>query len=215
MKEFVKKNIIALLALIIVVIIVAAVVIRNAGQVEYKGNLNNALVLLSNDKGEIAPAALKQMLQDKSKTIIPVDIRSEIEFSRGTVEGAVNIPAYDLLGKRSLKFFRKLGRENGQAVLFSTTQSEANGAYMLLKQVGIENVSILQGGFELYSRMPLADSVLNAKVPVWANEICRIDTAAMKAPKTDKAGTAGAPKQDKPKQTVAPVKKEASTGGGC
>ena len=215
MKEFVKKNIIALLALIIVVIIVAAVVIRNAGQVEYNGNLNNALVQLSNDKGEIAPAALKQMLHDKSKTVVPVDIRSEIEYSRGTVEGAVNIPAYDLLGKRSLKFFTRLSRENGIAVLFSTTQSDANGAYMLLKQVGIENVSILQGGFELYSKMPLADSVLNAKIPVWANEICRIDTAAMKAPKADKAGAAGAQKQDKPKQTVTPVKKEASAGGGC
>lgn len=215
MKEFVKKNIIALLALLIVVITVAAVAIRNAGQVEYKGDLKHALALLNSGEGEISPAELQQMLQDKTKTVVPVDIRSEIEFSRGHIEGAVNIPAYDLLGKRSLRFFKKLSKDNGMAVLYANTQSEANGQYLLLKQVGIENAGILQGGYLLCAQMPLADSLMKAKIPVWAAELCRIDTLAMKAPKADKTNAVTATKQDKPKQTVTPVKKQASTGGGC
>lgn len=214
MKDFIKKNIIALLALLVVIIVIATAAIKNAGQVGYRTDIKTALNLLSNDKGEISPATLQQMLQDKSKTVVPVDLRSEIDYSRGHIEGAVNIPVYDLLGKRAMKFFKKLASENGIPVLYSTTQSEANGAYLLLKQVGCENVSILQGGFELYSLMPLPDSVLNAKIPLWAMERCRIDTTAFKAPDAGKALNARAPKAEE-KKTVVPVKKSGSAGGGC
>jgi rhodanese-related sulfurtransferase len=215
MKDFIKKNIIALLALLVVIIVIATAAIKNAGQIGYKTDIKTALNMLSNDKGEVSPATLQQMLQDKSKTIVPVDLRSEIDFSRGHIEGAVNIPVYDLLGKRSMRFFKKLANENGISVLYSTTQSEANGSYLLLKQVGCDNISILQGGFDLYSKMPLPDSVLNAKIPVWAMENCRIDITALKTPDAGKDNPNTAAPSDKPKQKVIPAKKAGSTGGGC
>lgn len=215
MKKFIKKNIPALLALLVVMIIVVSLAIRNSGNVTYKANLNEALGMLSHDKGEISPVELLSILQDKSKTVIPVDIRSEIEFSRGHIEGAVNIPTYDLLGKRSLKFFKKLTNDNGTAVLYAGNQSDANGAYMLLKQVGVKNLSILQGGYDIYSKMPLPDSLLNVKIPMWASEVCKVDTLALKAPKVEKQVTAPKPVQEKPKKAITPVKKEESSGGGC
>ncbi|MBK7030380.1 MAG: rhodanese-like domain-containing protein [Bacteroidales bacterium] len=143
-----------------------------------------------------------------------VDIRSFEEYSKGHINESVNIPVMNLLDKNALSFFDELSSKGQEAILYGDDQLQANGPWLLLKQVGVKNVKILQGGYQLYKLLPLNDSLTSiTKHLVWV-ERSIIDTSALRKKTTlVSLPVAGKPKAEKEK--VIPVKKEESGGGGC
>lgn len=77
-----------------------------------------------------------------------IDLRSPAAFEQGHIEGAVNIPVQHLLDPENLRQFREKGVT---FVLYGSNQREANGPWMLLNQMGLDNVKVLQGGFDYIS----------------------------------------------------------------
>ncbi len=214
MKKFIKKNALFLSALVVVIIIILIIAISNRPSVTYKMTKDNLVTLLKDSSQLISPVELDALLEQKKGTLVMVDIRSFEEYSKGHIKESVNIPVMNLLDKNALSFFDELSSKGQEAILYGDDQLQANGPWLLLKQVGVKNVKILQGGYQLYKLLPLNDSLTSiTKHLVWV-ERSIIDTSALRKKTTlVSLPVAGKPKAEKEK--VIPVKKEESGGGGC
>jgi rhodanese-related sulfurtransferase len=144
-----------------------------------------------------------------------VNIRSTDEFAKGHIEKALNIPVRELLQNRSLVFFRELKKTNTTAVLYGEDQLQANGPWLLLKQVGVNNVKVLQGGYAFYKTLPLADSLAKLRMADWNIESPQIDTSELTKYGQISGIVTSIQSGKKAPEKVIPVKKKGSTGGGC
>lgn len=213
MKKFIKKNIVFLGALLLVLIIVVVLIAKRKSEAEYKLKNTELATVLNDSSKFISPIDLYKQLKDNSKGLVLVDVRNADVFSRGHIEGALNIPAIKLLDDESVKFFKKLQNDGQTCVLYGDDQLEANGPWLLLEQTGTQNVKVLLGGYSFYSRLPLSDSLLNASSNMIKTEKSILDMVMLKQSSAEN----GAEKKEvvKAKEKVVPVKKATSTGGGC
>lgn len=72
-----------------------------------------------------------------------IDVRSNFEYSKGSIKDAINISTNDILADDNITILDKLQEAKKTAVLYGENPDEANSAYMLLYQLGYENVKIL------------------------------------------------------------------------
>ena len=79
---------------------------------------------------------------DSSKYAI-IDIRSNYEYAKGHMKDAVNISSHDIFNDSSIEFLDNL-KTNGQTIiLYGKDPDNANTGWMLLYQLGYDNVKIL------------------------------------------------------------------------
>lgn len=214
MKKFIKKNALFLSALAGVILIILVIAITNRPAVTYKMPVENMLSALKDTSRLISPFGLDELIAQKKGNIVMVDIRPWEEFGKGHIKEAVNIPVMNILNKEALSFVKDVTAKGQEVVLYGNDQLEANGPWLLLSQVGITNLKVLLGGYQIYKLLPLSDSIsLTKNSLVWAEKSI-IDTAALRK----KSTPVSIPVNQKPaviKESVVPVKKEASSGGGC
>lgn len=214
MKKFIKKNALFLSALVVVISIILIIALTNRPSVSYKMTKDSLVTLLKDSSQFVSPINLEALLAQKKGSLVMVDIRSYEEFSKGHIKEAVNIPVMNLLNTKTITFFDELSSKGQEAILYGNDQLQANGPWLLLRQVGVNNVKILQGGYQLYKMLPLNDSLtVLAKQIVW-EERSTIDTSALRK-KTTAIALPVAVKPKVQKEKVIPVKKEESSGGGC
>lgn len=135
-----------------------------------------------------------------------IDIRPANLFAQGHPENAINIPLRQLLEKESLNMLDKLTKDGRQAVLFGTDELQATAPWLLLQQLGYENVLLLKGGAG-------SDGELKETVVPLA-EISVVDTSAFRAAK-EAMPPAENQTVTKKATSVIPVRREAAAGGGC
>lgn len=195
MNPFIKSNKPWLSLLSLAVVIVFLAFLFKPKPIEFQTMAKQSVNLIS-DKGlEISVANLsgKQL----------IDIRPADQFAQGHAELAINIPARNLLNDESLELFDRLQKSGEEAVLYGSDELQSVAPCLLLQQMGYSKVKFLKGGFG-------ADNKFFETTGA-ATETMQLDQAAMKAsPKAEKQE----PEKKKP-QTVIPVRKEASSGGGC
>lgn len=78
-----------------------------------------------------------------SPDVVLVDIRRPYDFEQGHLENAINIPAAEILREENKKIFRELKDSNRLAVLYGNKIEEANIPFLLLYQLGYDNVKLL------------------------------------------------------------------------
>ena len=72
-----------------------------------------------------------------------IDIRSNYEFDKGHFKNAINISAHDVFRDSSIDLLNKLKENEHAIILYGKHPDNANGAWMLLYQMGYENAKIL------------------------------------------------------------------------
>lgn len=92
------------------------------------------------DKDDINLEELKEMQKQGAEII---DVRSQSEFSEGHLDGAINIPEYELKNKINLKKDKKI-------IVYCISGYRSKRAYIKLKKWGYLNVYNLYGGLEQY-----------------------------------------------------------------
>jgi rhodanese-related sulfurtransferase len=213
MKNFIKKNWIFLSALLAVIVIIAILASTGKPSLNYKLSPQEVIKTLSDNNNQVSPLALYDQVKKGDKSQVLVDVRNSDEFAKGHIENAVNLPVLDIFSKNSLKFFNELADSKQPVILYGNDQLQANGPWMLLKQVGFDNIKVMQGGYDFYKLLPMSDSLMKARNICWKAELPAIDTAAFNT----KAAVpeAATPAAEKKPAKVVPVKKAASSGGGC
>ncbi len=75
-----------------------------------------------------------------------IDVRSRAEFNEGHLDGAINIPEYELKSS-----FKKLNIDRDKViVVYCISGYRSKRAYMKLKKMGYNNVYNLYGGLDEY-----------------------------------------------------------------
>ena len=90
---------------------------------------------------------------DREPNIRIIDLRSAAAFTSSALPGADNVTLRDLFGKDWVPI---LSRRHVKKVLVSDDEAQERTAYLLLRELGYENLAVLQGGFGAFERTILA-----------------------------------------------------------
>ncbi|VAW22482.1 hypothetical protein MNBD_BACTEROID04-1877 [hydrothermal vent metagenome] len=137
MKELEKTKRISISAILFILIIFI-------GVLSFKRPKN----VFKNDKNLTLNHIIKQdyILQIKDLDSVNstlIDIRSPYEYNKGYIKNAINIYVPDLLEPKQLSYIKQLDKENKIIVLYGKNPKEANGAWLLLTQLGLKNIKVL------------------------------------------------------------------------
>ena len=143
--------------------------------------------------------------------IVLIDIRNQYEFEKGHLEGAVNMYTPEFLNENNSKVFEELSENGKVAVLYGNNSNEANTPFMLLYQLGYNNIKILSVEIS-YSQNKLITKNTNTEQNV-------VDVNAFIEESRIKASLSSKPKNEvvKPPKKVVPLKKKKKmpVEGGC
>jgi sulfur-carrier protein adenylyltransferase/sulfurtransferase len=163
----------------------------------------------------ITPDAVADMIVNKDPALQLIDVRSQEEFEKFSLPGAMNIPLTDLL---SDKYTDLLNQDVKMNVFFSNGTVTSNEAWMLTRQLGYNNIFVLEGGLNYWF-----DAILNPQKPASTSpdeEFTKYDFrksagAALGGGGVIQAqtGQLQAAPSSKPSVTSAPKKKKVA--GGC
>jgi len=160
------------------------------------------------------PEAIADMIVQKDPTLQLIDVRSQDEFEKFSLPGAINVPLSELLSETNLTLFDQDVKMN---VFYSNSTLVANEAWMITRQLGYANIYVLEGGLNYWF-----EAILNPQQPASTSpdeEFARYDfrkSASLAlgggaaAVQPSDAGTAPAAK---PAIKAIPKKKKAA--GGC
>lgn len=95
---------------------------------------------------------------EAGEDVVILDIRSERDFARGHIEGAINLARRDLESRISAIEAAAGRREEQPLVVVCQTDFFSIGAAKLLERRGYTNVSVMKGGIFRWKRqrLPLA-----------------------------------------------------------
>ena len=80
-------------------------------------------------------------LKDINNDVL-IDIRSAFEFEKGHLENAINIHTPDFLNEDNLSIFKELKENNKTAILYGKNPEEVNLPFLLLHQLGYDNMKL-------------------------------------------------------------------------
>ncbi|HLN52797.1 MAG TPA: rhodanese-like domain-containing protein [Lentimicrobium sp.] len=205
MNKVTSTNLKWVIPTIIIVAVLVLAIALNHNDLPYELSGDEILKEARNPENMVDKSTLGQYAPGKT---VFIDLRQPLDYNLSHAENAINIPAEKILTEDYLNSIKDIENEGNTIVLYCNTPQKASGAWMLLKQVGIENIRYFNGTFEqLMAKEAIADSKLN-ETPV-------IDTT-----KLNKKGT-GQPsaltKSDIKPKTVVPQRMQpaAESGGGC
>jgi rhodanese-related sulfurtransferase len=161
----------------------------------------------------ITPETVADMIVKKDPSFQLIDVRSQDEFEKFNLPGAINIPVSDLL---SDKYTDILNQDVKINIFYSNGTVYANEAWMVTRQLGYKNNLVLEGGLNYWF-----DAILNPQKPASTSpdeEFAKYDFR-LSAGKALGGGAAvqaaqnQSPTSAKPAIQSTPKKKKAA--GGC
>lgn len=105
----------------------------------------------------VTPDAVADMIIKKDPSLRLIDVRSQDEFEKFSLPGAINIPATDLL---SDQYTDILNQDIKMNIFYSNGTVGANEAWMVTRQLGYSNNFVLEGGLNYWF-----DAILNPQKP--------------------------------------------------
>jgi rhodanese-related sulfurtransferase len=161
----------------------------------------------------IAPETVADMIIKKDPSFQLIDVRSQDDFEKFSLPGALNIPVTDLL---SDKYADLLNQDIRMNIFYSNGTITANEAWMVTRQLGYKNNYVLEGGLNYWF-----EAILNPTKPSSTSpdeEFAKYDFR-LSAGKALGGGLAVQTNQDKvstsPKPALQPAAKKKKAAGGC
>lgn len=105
----------------------------------------------------ITPDVVADMIIKKDPSLRLIDVRSQDDFEKFSLPGAINIPATDLL---SDQYADILNQEIRMNIFYSNGTVAANEVWMITRQLGYTNNFVLEGGLNFWF-----DNILNPQKP--------------------------------------------------
>lgn len=201
-----------LLALFIIPMgIIIAAVPQNTTR-PYKLTANELLGEVTTRTQFVSPDVVADMIIKKDPSLRLIDVRSQDEFEKYSLEGAVNIPITDLL---SVEYSAILNQDVKMNVFYSNGTITANEAWMVTRQLGYRNNFVLEGGLNYWF-----ENILNPQEPSSTSpdeEFAKYDfrKSASQALGGGLTIEAAAPQNAPPKPVITTTPKKKRASGGC
>ncbi len=142
-----------------------------------------------------------------------IDVRSNFEFAKGHIKDAINISTHQAFDDSTTEMLRTIKNGNKTIIVYGKNPDEADSAWMLLYQLGYENIKILcvqtnyiNNKFEV-KNYPLEKPIVNYAQVM---KLAKSTTANTKESKK----VISKPKAPK-KVIIKPKKKKRVPEGGC
>jgi rhodanese-related sulfurtransferase len=199
-------------ALILMLGLIIAAVPRNT-TTPFKLTAEQILDEIKSGTQYLEPEQIAQMIVEKEPTLQLIDVRPVTEFEKFSLPGAINIPIDNIL---AAEFVDVLNQDIMTNVFYSNGTTQANEAWMLVRQLGYENNYVLRGGLNYW-----AEAILNPERPASTSpddELARYD---FRMGASQALGGGGlAPSESKPATTTPipkpkPQGKKKAVAGGC
>ncbi|WP_372793638.1 rhodanese-like domain-containing protein [Lutibacter sp.] len=137
MKELEKTKRISIASTLFILIILIAVLSYKRPKHLYKANSKITLEkMISNDY-------FVSLDEINNPDYVLIDVRSQFEFEKGHLENALNIYAPEILSDDNTAVFEELKEKNKTAILYGKNPNDVNAPFMLLYQLGYDNLKIL------------------------------------------------------------------------
>lgn len=149
-----NRSLVAFVFIFILVIVIGLITI-NRPDLKFELTADQAIEQLMLNEDEVFPEDLVGIVEYDDSSYVIIDLRNPYEYLKGHIKGAVNIPTNSILDKENLKMFDHYASDSLTVVLYGQTQLEANGPWMILKQMGYYNVKVLMGGYHYFTTGPL------------------------------------------------------------
>ncbi|KAF0203097.1 MAG: hypothetical protein FD170_1369 [Bacteroidetes bacterium] len=181
----------------------------------YKLSAEQILDEIKSGTQYLEPEQIAQMLVEKDPYLQLIDLRPQSEFEKFNLNGAINIPIDNLLSSDYVDVFDQDIKLN---VFYSNGSSQANEAWMLLRQLGYTNIYVLRGGMNYW-----AEAILNPTPPSGLSsndEIARYNFRRAAGQTLGAEGLDSAPSASSNVKTTKvpapkPVGKKKKVAGGC
>lgn len=214
---FTKTNWISFGVIAVILVLVLSFVFLKTEKYSFKTPLDKELTDINRIGFQASPQSVANAILRKDKSIILVDVRSQFDFAKGHLPDAKNIYSVNLMEDANMDFFNTLKESNEKAILYANSASEANVPFMILKQMGFENISYLAVGYNDLEKGNWTEIAANPTK--FNDETAVVDFAkfisdANKSSNKVKKAVAK-PTIAKPKVIVKPVKTEAAKDEGC
>lgn len=215
--EFTKTNWITFGVIATLIVLVLGFIFMKTEKYTFNTPLDKELSEIKVASFQIAPQTVAQAILNKEKSIVLVDVRNQFDFAKGHLPEAKNIYRVDLINDENIDFFIALKENNKKAILYGNSASEANVPFMILKQMGIENISYLAVG---YDDLKYGNWTEIAANPAKFNdETAVVDFAKFISDANNSSGKpitkVTKPAQSKPKVIVKPTAPAAGGDEGC
>jgi rhodanese-related sulfurtransferase len=166
--------------------------------------------MVINHQGCFHPFELDKALKSKSGDVVLIDIRNSFDYAKGHIPNALNITATKLLEEENIKQLDNWKKNSVKVVFYHDDQLQANGTWMLFRQIGYSNAYVLLGGYEYYT---LNKNNLTKEKGTCLKGSPRYDFAEVA--KKSASADAGAAPQVKKKVKIRRKKKAKTASGGC
>lgn len=123
--------------LLLLIIILVLVVVRSTNNNLFKQDSKSAIESAQKNSNSISNTQLKKLTTD----YLVVVLENPEEFESSQFKNSINIPFENILEKENRKILRETTAE---IILFSEEISTASKVWVLLNQLGFNNVLILQ-----------------------------------------------------------------------
>ena len=215
--EFTKTNWITFGVIATLIVLVLSFIFLKTEKYTFKTPLDKELSEIKIASFQVTPQSVAKAILNKDQSIVLVDVRSQFDFAKGHLPDAKNIYKVNLINDENMDFFNALKDSNKKAILYGSSASEANVPFMILKQMGIENISYLAVGYDDLNAGNWAEIAANKSN--FNDETAIVDFEKFISDANKSSGkantTVAKPTVSKSKVIVKPVKSAASKDQGC
>lgn len=168
---------ILLIAALLLIIIVLAFRFIKTPEYKFAKDALNSPIDYTDTAYIFTPNELaKSIVEEEDDKIVLVDIRSNHDYVNGHLPNAKNIAKTSILDEKNYKFFSELKKNNQIAVLYGADIEEANIPFMVLNQLGIENISMASKGYQFFKNNDL-EKLANSEIDYSTIEVPAADFA--------------------------------------
>lgn len=167
MKELNRTDRLTIAAILFAVILIIGFLTIRKHDVQYTRSIDETLDMLVRSDEIITTGEFSSIADNTEGKYLLVDVRNPVEYQKSHFDHAMNIPLHDILQKENLNGVFKKTNGSLTIVLYGADQAEANQARIMLKQVGVDNVKVLQGGYQIYMNdlKEVQSAGMNPEVP--------------------------------------------------
>jgi rhodanese-related sulfurtransferase len=203
MKELEKTKRISISATLFLLIILIGFLTYKRPKHVFKNNSESVLKEIVKKDYILSARQLESMSPDEYALI---DVRSNFEYEKSHIKDAVNIPYSQILEDKNMDFINSLKGDNKTAVFYGEHPDIASNAWLLLYQLGYNNIKVLSVKPRFEDNKFYVDNVEIEKPAVnYAEEMKKATS------------TSGITEKPKPVKKVITVKKKKKrvAEGGC
>ena len=121
---------------------------------EYAISIDETLSAYLHQEDILTVEKLANILLCKHENVYQlIDLRTPPEYMKSHVEGAINIPAKNVL---DMEYYDILNQDEKINVLYCRDKNQGINIYMILKQLGFKNIKVALGGYDYINEFIIA-----------------------------------------------------------